>query len=115
MSSQPLVIYIAAILGRASPVHIREVERSTTTWPEEGFSVLQEVAIYRFSDGARLRRTTEQDSLPAEVEACPECWITYEVLDSAPAISPARIRFNSSCREAFWLRYHDRNGTDEGG
>ena len=40
--------------------------------------------------------------------ACAECWITYEVLASAPEnpIHPARQVFENACRESFWLAYH---------
>ena len=41
-------------------------------------------------------------------EACREHWISYEVVDHQHRlehITPKRIQFNSTCREAFWLKY----------
>ena len=67
----------------------------------------REVATWQFADGAVIRRTVEEDDFPAAL-ACAECWITYEVLASAPEnpIHPACQVFENVCRESFWLAYH---------
>ena len=104
-----LASYVAAILGRISnclplmlgqDVYVSEDE-------DQGVHTRRTVIVARFSDGAVIRRTVEEDDFPAAL-ACAECWITYEVLASAPEnpIHPARQVFENACRESFWLAYH---------
>jgi len=104
-----LANYVAAIRQRRSPIGIESTTRDVLTWKEDGFEVARESAMYRFTDGAAILCTIEQDLMPAEAEVCPECWITYQVVyegDSAKQITPVRMTFDSNCREAFWLKYH---------
>ena len=104
-----LANYVAAIRQLRSPIGIECTTRGVSMWKEDGFVVTRETVTYRFTDGAAILCTTEQDSIPAEAEVCPECWITYEVVsdgDSTERITPTRMTFDSNCREAFWLRYH---------
>ena len=110
-----LASYVAAIRQRRSPMCIESMTRDALSWQEDGFKVTQETVTYRFTDGATIFCTTEQDSVPVDVDICPECWITYEVVSdghSDERITPARMTFNSTCREAFWLKCHAPSSDD---
>jgi hypothetical protein len=104
-----LANYIAAARQFHSTLGIESATRDVSTWQEDGFEVTQETVTYRFADGAAILCTTERDSIPAEAGVCPECWITYEVVSDGSSnerITPARMTFDSNCREAFWIKYH---------
>lgn len=104
----PLAAYVGAIHRQPSPHTLADESVERTSWLDQGIEVRQEVAVYRFADGAVIRRTVEQDSFPSDL-ACTECWITYEVLahgDSGSPIHPVRQVFENACRESFWLAYH---------
>jgi len=61
-------------------------------------------ATYRYDNGVMIRHKVERDNAPCEL-VCEECWISYEVLDSAgQEIKPFRKTFYNSCQEAFWLK-----------
>lgn len=106
LPGRALAPYVRVMLGQAGePAGQCSVER--TQWLDQGVEVRREVATWQFADGAVIRRTVEEDDFPAAL-ACAECWITYEVLASAPEnpIHPARQVFENACRESFWLAYH---------
>lgn len=108
-ATRPLALYVRAICNHPSARAIESRTTQTRVWQEVGFEVVQETATYRFLDGTVVRRTIEQDSMPAGASVCPECWITYEVVaqgSSADFVTPARMTFNSACRESFWLAHH---------
>ncbi|ABV38669.1 conserved hypothetical protein [Shewanella sediminis HAW-EB3] len=63
-------------------------------------------ATYHYDNGVVIRHKIERDSAPSELQ-CEECWISYEVLDSAgQEIEPFRKTFYNSCQEEFWLKMH---------
>lgn len=63
-------------------------------------------ATYHYDDGVVVRHKIERDSAPSELQ-CEECWISYEVIDSAgQEIKPFRKTFYNSCQEEFWLKMH---------
>lgn len=109
--AEKLVTYVAAIHRQRTAIAISGTTVEQSSWDDQGFVVTREIADYRFENGVVIRRTTEQDNFPDEM-ACAECWISYEVVSTGPAldgISPARKVFENRCRESFWLAYH----TDE--
>ena len=102
-----LATYVGAIHGRPGAVTITEQAVATERWLDQGFEVVQEETVYRFSNGVVIRRQIEQDQFPSEL-ACAECWISYEVMEQPPAlaIQPVHKSFDNACREAYWLNYH---------
>ena len=106
-----LLTYIGAIFNLPSQAVIERRDIAQSSWQEDGFDVRQEVPTYYFSNGVVVRRTSEEDSFPSQA-ACAECWITYEVPSNGQApveVLPAVRRFDSRCREAFWLKFHSAN------
>lgn len=103
-----LLTYISAIFDLPSAATIARRSSEQSCWQEDGFEVRQEVATYYFSNGVVVRRTSEQDSFPSQA-ACAECWISYDVPSNGQAsilVAPDSRRFDSTCREAFWLKFH---------
>lgn len=99
--------YVGAIHGLPGPVAIVEHSVTRDSWTDQGIDVQREEVVYRFDNGAVIRRSLEVEDFPTDL-ACGECWIDYEVLEhpSAQTIEPARKRFDNPCRETFWLQYH---------
>lgn len=111
MTMNDLLTYIGAIFNLPSQAVIERRDIAQSSWQEDGFEVRQEVATYYFSNGVVVRRTSEEDSFPSQT-ACAECWINYEVPSNGQApveVLPAVRRFDSACREAFWLKFHSTN------
>jgi hypothetical protein len=104
---EKLVSYVRAIHGLSSVVSIVQESIKRESWLDQGFEVQKEECVYRFDNGALIRRTIEQDHFPSEL-ACAECFIAYKVLEQplAQQISPIRQLFGNACRELFWLKYH---------
>lgn len=101
-----LASYIRAIHALPSPVSISDAQVEEQQRCEDGVEIHSCEALYRFDNGVRLRQHCERDLLPSS-GACEECWIGYEVLDSAGReISPRYKHFVNACQERFWLRMH---------
>lgn len=77
-----LASYIRAIHALPSPVSISDAQVEEQQRCEDGVEIHSCEALYRFDNGVRLRQHCERDLLPSS-GACEECWIGYEVLDSA--------------------------------
>ena len=101
-----LASYLRAIHALPSPVSISDAQVEEQQRCEDGVEIHSCEALYRFDNGVRLRQHCERDLLPSS-GACEECWIGYEVLDSAgQEISPRYKHFVNACQERFWLRMH---------
>lgn len=98
--------YVAAILGKPAPVAVKRRESAEESWPDQGFTVKRCSSTYWFDNGVVLRRVIEQDDFPSDL-ACAECWIDYQVVSVADVdVQPRQKSFDNTCREAFWLAYH---------
>lgn len=103
---QNLALYVQSIHADMGAPRVASRHSRHESWSDQGFEVSREVTDYRFDNGVVIRRSIEQDQFPAEL-ACAECWIEYEVIETAGlSIHPARKHFGNRCREAWWLRYH---------
>lgn len=101
-----LVEYVRAIFGLPARTAIRERQVERQQWLDQGYEVTRETVLYRFADGVSILRTEERDAFPTGL-ACAECFIDYRVVEPAGlTIEPAGQRFDSACRERYWLRYH---------
>nr|WP_294864507.1 hypothetical protein [uncultured Pseudogulbenkiania sp.] len=102
-----LATYVGAIFGLPSPVSIIEFSTTQDMWLDQGIEVRLEQTIYRFDNGVVIRHEIEQDEFPSEL-ACAECLISYEIIEQVPGkeITPASKRFDNTCQESFWLKYH---------
>jgi hypothetical protein len=104
-----LSAYAAAIHQLPSAQRIVRQHSEQSSWQESDCTVRRWATTYEFADGRVIRRSVEQDDLPAAA-LCAECWITYEVLADGAAplpLEPRRQTFDNACRETFWLRYHN--------
>lgn len=104
---QTLATYVDALLNGNGAVSVVHSETQREQWEDQGFDVSREVTTSRFANGVVIRRAVEQDSFPSGL-ACAECWIEYTVLATGAAgtVEPACKRFDSTCREAYWLAWH---------
>ncbi len=110
-----LFTYIKAIHNQVSEdaiVNIVDKESKSDAYIDVGvdggidgeIEVSEYEATYHYDNGVMIRHKVERDNAPSEL-LCEECWISYEVLDSAgQAIKPVRKTFHNSCQEAFWLK-----------
>lgn len=95
-----LASYIRAIHALPSPVSISDAQVEEQQRCEDGVEIHSCEALYRFDNGVRLRQHCERDLLPSS-GACEECWIGYEVLDSAgQEISHATSTSSTPARNA---------------
>lgn len=106
---QHLAQYVGAIYQpqQHSSLQIIRHETLHNTHHDDGLDIQTSSEQFYFSNGSIIQKDTEQDSLPVEVEACSECWIQYQVLQQPQDthITPAKIQFNSHCREQYWVKY----------
>ena len=104
-----LARYVEVInkLNQDSPLKIIRHEKRQNIQSENDLEVYQSSEKFYFDNGSIIKKKIEQDNMPAEVEACMECWIQYEVVQHPPPcpISPVKIQFNSHCRELYWIKY----------
>ncbi len=110
-----LFTYIKAIHNQESEagiVNIVNKEAKSDSYIDAGvdgwgggvIEVSEYEATYHYDNGVVIRHKVERDNAPSEL-LCEECWISYEVLDSAgKAIKPGRKTFHNSCQETFWLK-----------
>lgn len=106
-----LFTYIKAIHNQESEdaiVNIVNKESKSDAYVDVGIDgdieVSEYEATYHYDNGVMIRHKIERDNAPSEL-LCEECWISYEVLDSAgQAIKPVRKTFYNSCQEDFWLK-----------
>lgn len=106
MMQLPLGLYVRALHGLGGVTCISQ----THTPSEKRAEGVIDETVYRFSDGAVVRYSLEQDEgnfdFSAESSACLPCEINYQVLEHPGhgKISPERKRFHNSCRHLFWLK-----------
>ncbi len=103
-----LYTYIDALQQISGPVQLVQQEMRDRSYREEGMQVVCLEFRYRFSNQVVLQKMIEFDELPeSEGPApalCPECWISYRVLEpSACQIEPSEKKFTSRCQERYWL------------
>jgi hypothetical protein len=109
-ATQHLALYVRALHGAESTVCVRDYTVSSNSTVDEGLEVREDTLTATFTNGVVIRRTLEQDRLPVSADTCPECWIIYEVLECPVdqfTVAPAHMTFNSTCRETWWMTYHN--------
>lgn len=120
MDSAPLhhnlALYVDAIerhTAHAADGNVEAVNLSVAQYSlEQGASVDGDIRVhwqkgeYQFSNGAVVSVHLEWDEVLEEGAACPECWISYEVVNQPEraVISPQSKQFISHCQVGFWLR-----------
>lgn len=99
-----LISYIKAIHKQVSPVSIVGSSTSDERYMDGDIEVEVSENIFHFDNGVVMRYSTEKDNASSEA-VCEECWITYDVIESAQQqISPLRKTFTNPCQESFWLK-----------
>ncbi|MCW8330944.1 hypothetical protein MD588_19300 [Photobacterium sp. SDRW27] len=102
-----LFTYIKAIHKQETDVPIIEQQTKTNRYPDGDIEVSEKETTYYYENGVVIRYKIERDNAPSEL-LCEECWISYEVVDSAQQdIKPRRKTFHNTCQETFWLRMQD--------
>ncbi|MCG9552913.1 hypothetical protein L1D16_04620 [Vibrio sp. Isolate31] len=100
-----LSTYVLAI--HSSHSQVRVVAQSQQQILTDNSECIEETTTtYTFDNGVKIVCHTELDSFQSE-DACPECWIQYQVLESGSAaetISPQKKQFYNRCQETFWLK-----------
>ncbi|MGI0119828.1 hypothetical protein [Zooshikella sp. RANM57] len=98
--------YIQAIHGQKTPASIVKQSESKNSYLDEGVEVKEVETTYYFDNGVIIKNTIEQDTIPSD-NVCPECWISYSVIDTAGInIQPLNKLFHNHCQEQFWLKMH---------
>ncbi|SQI35644.1 Uncharacterised protein [Leminorella richardii] len=110
-----LVAYARGLDKPTSDIYVEKKAIRRDSYQESGVKVDVCEETYRFCDGVVLRRLIEIDDVCAALESegvCAECWISYEVLDSAGIdIQPKCKVFSNTCQMRFWLRMGDLSTT----
>lgn len=102
MTIYDLAFYIHAVKNNVAVVCLEDRHVQDTLAEVESTS-----ALWRHESGVTLRQICEQEMLPDSDNVCPECWISWEVVeDNGKAIWPRKKQFYNVCQEAFWLAMH---------
>ncbi len=103
-----LVTYARALDKPGGKIYVEKKEVRRDSYQDGGVNVDVCEETYRFYDGVVLRRVVEIDDVCAALESegvCAECWISYDVLNSAGIdVQPKRKAFSNTCQARFWLR-----------
>lgn len=109
--------YIAAINAAVSDATISQRTLTDNRYEEAGLEIVSQQGLYTFCDGVVVRRRFEMEQDPADsAQACPECWIDYQVISTPQGVevSPRQKAFSNKCQELFWLRMTTRDGLANG-
>ncbi len=110
-----LYTYIKAIKNQQSGVSITHQHAKAHSYMDDGVEVSESVTTYHYDNGVVIRCRVERDNYPTEL-ACEECWISYEVIESAQqSIRPSRKVFHNACQESFWLKMQESLATEADG
>ncbi|OMH36145.1 hypothetical protein [Motiliproteus sp. MSK22-1] len=100
-----LFTYIEAIKSNNEKLRIIDKVEKDLSYCDQGMTVNSTEVLFYFSNGVTLKYCVEFDETLQLSEVCPECWISYEVMDSSTVkITPIRKSFISQCQEVFWLK-----------
>lgn len=102
-----LVTYISAIKTGIPDRLISERQIKEDNLLDDGIVTTCREQTISFVNGVTIRQSMEIDQdVGHHRAACPECWISYEVVSAPPGldISPKRKVFANKCQEAFWLK-----------
>ncbi|TKB49806.1 hypothetical protein FCL40_06505 [Ferrimonas sediminicola] len=65
---------------------------------------------YRFSNGVQLLYRCEEELTDCAESMCPECWLSYRVVDPRGlTIRPMEKSFSNRCQQQFWLKMQAAN------
>ncbi|MBU2712650.1 hypothetical protein [Zooshikella harenae] len=97
---------LQAIHGQKTPVLVVKQFERKNSYLDEGIEMREVETTYYFDNGVIIKNTIEQDDIPSE-NRCPECWISYSVIDTAGInIQPLNKLFHNHSQEQFWLKMH---------
>lgn len=102
-----LVTYISAIKTGSPEGLISDRQLQEDKRQDDGLITTCTEQTVSFVNGVTIRHSMEIDQDDDNhLAACPECWISYEVVSAPPGlnISPRRKVFVNQCQEAFWLK-----------
>lgn len=103
-----LVTYARALDKPTGEIYVEKKATRRDSYQDSGVNVDVCEETYQFCDGVVLRRLVEIDDVCAALESegvCAECWISYDVLDSAEIdVQPKRKVFSNTCQARFWLK-----------
>lgn len=102
-----LATYISAITTGNPEGVITQRQVKEDTRQDDGLVTTCTEQMVDFVNGVTILQSMEIDQDDHNhLAACPECWISYEVVSAPPGlnISPRRKVFVNQCQEAFWLK-----------
>lgn len=72
-----------------------------------------QIARWRHRSGVVIQHRYELELPQQDAASCPECWIEWQVIDSAGlVVQPMRKQFYNLCQQSFWLAMQ-ADGEDE--
>lgn len=101
-----LCTYIAVTKGEVSVVSLESSQTFDKSYTDQDIVINCIETVFQFSNGVVIKYLNESDLFDVNAQACPECWISYEVISqsSNTDISPKKKTFINQCQEDFWLK-----------
>lgn len=98
--------YVAVIQGKSSALVLLHCESHEHRYDDQGIMIDCRQSIFQFENGVCIKYCCESDEVADDEQICPECWISYEVVDEPASISvhPKQKTFINYCQQDFWLR-----------
>ncbi|MGF1878243.1 hypothetical protein L4D77_23495 [Photobacterium frigidiphilum] len=106
-----LYTYIAAVKGELTDLELVSHESVDTSYKDQGIEVDCRESLFTFSNGVIIKHCIESELFEANEQACPECWISYEVISELgnTLVQPKRKTFINHCQESFWLKINKQH------
>ncbi|CAG9000346.1 MAG: hypothetical protein CENE_02341 [Candidatus Celerinatantimonas neptuna] len=98
--------YIAVIQGESSALALLHRESSHHSYEDQGIVIDCQQSVFQFENGVCIKYSCESDEVTSHEQICPECWISYQVIEEPAGISvrPKQKNFINHCQQAFWLK-----------
>lgn len=87
-------------------IHIINSVRQDNSYQDIDGKIEAYETRYYFDNGVIIQCSTEADQFEVNPQVCPECWISYLVINDLvdSPIRPHRKNFINHCQQAFWLK-----------
>ncbi len=99
-----LFTYVSAIKFGSEKYSIEHQELHDRSYYDEDMYIDSKEKVVHFSNGVVLKEHVEFDSEQSnDLDICPECWITYQVIEQPEGVSirPNKKSFISRCKSLF--------------
>ncbi|UGA54065.1 hypothetical protein [Vibrio sp. VB16] len=101
-----LASYISVIHGEANDFTLVSYDNVDKSYEDEGVVVQCGESRYCFSNGVILKYCVESESSEVNDLVCPECWISYEVIEETihTSIKPKKRHLQIDAKSSFGLK-----------